>query len=230
MKRYVGCAVITIMVLLVIGCQGPEQMLLKKYFNAMQFQDKTTLGLMAVDPVTLNVSKWEIVSVGEETTKPAELKAKTQAEEDAKKQLEDLKAKGRETEGPMQEAEAMLKTARGKSKTIVQADYDAKKATYDAAVQKVKDAQKVLNLAKAETAEERKIEVLSVTEIPGIEEMEGEYRTKTVTVRLTLKKEDRSDATPKDYIIELRSYKLTNPATGRPARGKWILVKMAPVA
>lgn len=227
MRRYVGFAAVIAIVVLLVGCQGPEHLILKKYFNAMQFQDKATLASIAVDPFTMSVTKWEIVSSTPEKTEVAQLKALTEAEDAAKKNLDELKAKGREAEASKDEAENIMKNARGKAQSVARTEFDTRKAAYDEAVATVKEAQKTLNLAKAAAALERKIVVLSVSEVEGVETMEGDFRSKEVIVKITGKAEGESETT-KEYLIQMRIYKMANPATGRSQRGKWIITEMSP--
>jgi len=226
MRRYVGFAAVMAIVVLLVGCQGPEHLILKKYFNAMQFQDKATLASIAVDPFTMSVTKWEIVSATPEKSEVAQLKALTEAEEAAKKNLDELKGKGREAEALKDEADTILKNARGKARAVAQTEFDTRKAAYDEAVAAVKEAQKTLNLAKAAAALERKVVVLSVGEVAGVEAMEGDFRSKDVIVKITGTAEGEAETT-KEYLLKMRVYKMANPATGRAQRGKWIITEMS---
>lgn len=212
---------------LLAACQGPEQLVLKKYFSAVQFKDKATLASIAVEPTMPNLTKWEIVSPGEITTQVAPLKALQQAADEAKAKLEVLKGKAREAQAAMDAAKATLESASKKEKAAAQSDFDVKQTAYDQAVQAVKDQQKVLNIAKSEADAERKITALSASDLPGLETMDGEYRSKEVVVKLTIKKEDDTEEA-KNYVVRMRSYKMVNPTTGRASRGKWIIMHMQP--
>lgn len=213
---------------LLVACQGPESLVLKKYFTAVQFKDKKTLGSIAVEPSMPNLTKWEVVSVGLETTEPAPLRSLTQAAEQAKAKLDDCKRKALEAQGTLEVAKQDLDKASRKEKAAAQADVDAKKAAYDQAYQAVKDALKTSNNAKEAMETEQKIAKLSAGDLPGIETMEGDFRAKDVTVKLTVKQEDGTEGA-KDYVVSLRAYKLTNPATRRTIRGKWIILRIHPV-
>ena len=210
---------------LLAACQGPEQLVLKKYFSAVQFKDKATLASIAVEPTMPNLSKWEIVSPGEITTQVAPLKALQQAADEAKAKLEELKGKAREAQAAVDVAKATLDSASKKDRAAAQSDSDAKKSEYEQAVQAVKDQQKALNIAKAAADAERKITALSAGDLTGLETMEGEYRSKDIVVKLTIKQEDGTEEA-KDYVVTMRSYKMVNPATGRASRGKWIIMHM----
>lgn len=215
------------LVVLLAGCQGPENLLLKKYFTALQFEDKATLSSIACEPVSMRVAKWEIVSVSEELEKTAELKPRSLAIEDATAKLEALQKQGRDTKDAFETADAALKSARGAAKAAAQADFDQKKADWEKMKQSIIDADKAVTAAKGALADERRIAVLSVSEIPGIENMEGTYRAKDVMVRLTIKGEDGSDSV-KEYLMSLRNYRLKDSQTGRALGSKWIIVRMEP--
>lgn len=210
-----------------VACQGPEHLILKKYFNAVAFKDKMTLASIAVEPTAPNVTKWEVVAVGEERTEVAQLKPLAEAEAQAKAKLDELKGRAREAQGANDAAKAALDAAARKDKATAQAAFDESKAAYENAIQAVKDAQKAWNSAKEATALERKITTLSAGELPQLDTMDGEFRTKDVTVKLTAKAEDGTE-TEKDYVITMRAYKMKNPATTRTHRGKWIILKLQP--
>ncbi len=44
----------------------PEESLLKRYFSAITLNDVTTMSTMAVEPISMDVVSWEIISVSEE--------------------------------------------------------------------------------------------------------------------------------------------------------------------
>ena len=50
---------------------SPEQGLLKKYFNAVRYNDNATMSSMALEPLTMDISGFDIVAISPEKIEPA---------------------------------------------------------------------------------------------------------------------------------------------------------------
>ena len=53
--------------------QKPEEGLLKRYFHAVSLNDVTTMSTMALEPVAVEATSWQIVKASEESINPASL-------------------------------------------------------------------------------------------------------------------------------------------------------------
>ncbi len=68
---------------------SPEESLLKRYFSAISMNDVTTMSTMAVEPISMDVKSWEIVSVSEEKIEPTSLPEMNRLELELKKKVEE---------------------------------------------------------------------------------------------------------------------------------------------
>src|SRR4030042_3687492 len=68
---------------------NPEKGLLKKYFNAVRYNDNATMSSMALEPLTMDISGFDIVSVSPERIEPAVLAGLSAKEAELKKKLEE---------------------------------------------------------------------------------------------------------------------------------------------
>jgi len=100
MRRIVFVGLISLFLVLVTNCGSPEKSLFSRYFEAVKFNDKTTMSTMAYEPIALEFTKWRLVSLTQEEKrslplndlykKQDELKVKR---DDVINQLADLKDK-----------------------------------------------------------------------------------------------------------------------------------------
>ena len=71
-RKGLGIIGLAMLFFILASCASkPEEALLKRYFNAIQLRDVTTLSTMAIEPVELEVASWQIISVTPEKVEPA---------------------------------------------------------------------------------------------------------------------------------------------------------------
>ena len=92
--------------------QKPEEGLLKRYFHAVSLNDLTTMSTMALEPITIEVESWEILSSTEEMVMPASLPLLNKQELEFKKKLEDHVGTTLDARDLLDEAEFELENAR----------------------------------------------------------------------------------------------------------------------
>lgn len=211
------------------GCtSAPEKTLLKKYFNAVSMNDNDTLSSMALEPFQPELGSWNIVAIGEEAVRPANLPELNAAEIEAKK-LQDAQI------GPTIDADTLLKDAQyekdtsrsAAGKAAAQRKIDELQAKYDAENEKMQALKKAYNDAKAAAAAEEEITMFSLgaRELPNVRTLVGDVHSKDVDVAITNKA-----GVTKTYRLSMRQYLLRDEANGLSHRGQWKIVNFEPLS
>jgi hypothetical protein len=221
-KSLFAIGVILLFLALQSCASHPEEGLLKRYFNAIILNDVTTMSTMALEPISMDVESWEIVSVSEEIIEPASLPEMNRLELELKKKVEGsvgitLDAKDElldaEYERDQARTRAARRAAQNKAKEL-QATYDEIYATHQ-------QLQTDYNEAKAATAREEQITSFSLGagDITNIRDLTGEVHSKEVEVKVVGKEGT------KNYRLYLRMYGLKDEVLNVHRRGQWKIVK-----
>ena len=225
-------AVVALFVLVSLqSCKStPEKGLLGAYFHAISLKDTATMASMAIEPVSIDVASWEIVSVSEEKTEPTNLVELGKAEMEFKKKLEEHVGPVMDAEDALYGAQEELKAARtGASRAAARRKVDEMQAKFDEERELHKELQRNYNEAKAAAQRERDIAVFSVIgptgDLPNIMDLTGTVHSKDVDVNITDKAGEE-----KLYQFNLRRYILRDEAANINHRGRWIIVKFGPKA
>jgi hypothetical protein len=208
----------------------PEKGLLGAYFHAISLRDTATLSSMAIEPVSIEVDSWEIVSVSEEKIEPTALVDLGKAEMEFKKKLEEHVGPVMDAEDALYGAQEELKAARtGASRAAAKRKVDEMQAKFDEERDLHKELQRSYNEAKAAAQRERDIAVFSVIgpsgELPNIMDLTGTVHSKDVDVKIV----DKAGV-EKLYRFNLKRYELRDEAANHSHHGRWIIVKFAPAA
>jgi hypothetical protein len=208
----------------------PEKGLLGAYFHAISLKDTSTMASMAIEPVSIEVASWEIVSVSEEKIEPTNLVELGKAEMESKKKLEEHVGPVMDAEDALYGAQEELKAARtGASRAAAKRKVDEMQAKFDEERELHKDLQRNYNEARAAAQRERDIAVFSVIgpsgDLPNIMDLTGMVHSKDVDVKI-IDKAGMEEL----YRFNLRRYELKDEAANVPYRGRWIIVKFAPAA
>lgn len=205
----------------------PEESVLKRWFHANAMNDKTTMAAMAMEPVKMDVERWDIISVGKDIVEPASLPEMNKAELELKKKVEDSSVITIDAKDAVDEADYELSQARGAAakraaqtkKNELQAKYEEIRANHD-------QIQKDYNMAKAAAAREEEITNFSFGsgQIANIRDLTGDVHSKEVEVKV----EGKSGT--KNYKFILRRYLLKDETLNLPFRGRWIILKIEPIA
>ncbi|MFQ6108680.1 MAG: hypothetical protein ACE5L7_03895 [Candidatus Aminicenantales bacterium] len=219
---------IAFLVFIVQTCQQkPEEGLLKRYFHALSLNDLTTMSTMALEPVSLDVKDWDIVSVSEEIIEPASLPDLNKKELELKKKLEDHVGVTLDARDALDEAKFELDNARTRAaKRAAQKKVDELQAKYDEIYTEHKELQRQYNEAKAASAREEEITLFSLGagELPNVRDFTGDVHSKEVDVKIVGK-----EGEGRTYRFYLRRYNLRDEAMGLNRRGRWIIVKFEPL-
>jgi len=210
------------------SCQSkPEESILKRYFHADILKDKATMASMALDPISLDAEKWEIVGVGEEKVEPTPLPQMNEEEKKLQKQQEESIGITMDAKDAVDIAADELKNARtAAARKAAQQKKDEAQAKYEEIRARHDQLQKDLNMAKAAAAREEEITNFSLRagELPNIRELKGDVQSKDVEVKVT------SKSGAKSYKFYLRRYNLKDEALNLPYRGQWIIIKIEPIS
>jgi len=205
----------------------PEEGLLKRYFNAVRMNDNSTMASMALEPLTMDVSGFNVVSVASEKIEPAVLPEMSKQEASLKKKLEEHVGPTIDAKDAVDVAKDELDTARTKAaKQAAQKKVDEMQAKYDQEFGLHKELQKGYNDAKAAAAKEEEITAFSLgaKDLVSIRDLTGDVHSKEVDIKIKTR-----DAGDKNYKLFMRRYLLKEEATNLKHNGRWVIVKFEPL-
>ena len=205
----------------------PEEGLLKRYFNAVRMNDNSTMASMALEPLTMDVSGFNVVSVASEKIEPAVLPEMNKQEASLKKKLEEHVGPTIDAKDAVDVAKDELDTARTKAaKQAAQKKVDEMQAKYDQEFGLHKELQKGYNDAKAAAAKEEEITAFSLgaKDLVSIRDLTGDVHSKEVDIKIKTR-----DAGDKNYKLFMRRYLLKEEATNLKHNGRWVIVKFEPL-
>jgi hypothetical protein len=205
----------------------PEEGLLKRYFNAVRMNDNSTMSSMAIEPLTMDVSGFNVVSVAPEKIEPAVLPEMSKQEAYLKKKLEEHVGPTIDAKDALDVAKDELDTARTKAaKQAAQKKMDEMQAKYDQEFGLHKELQKGYNDAKAAAAKEEEITAFSLgaKDLVNIRDLTGDVHSKELDIKIKTR-----DAGDKNYKLFMRRYILKEEATNLKHNGRWVIVKFEPL-
>ncbi len=227
-RSLIVIGLVLVVAFLLQSCSSsPEKGLLKKYFNAVRYNDNATMSSMALEPQTMDISGFDIVSISPEKIEPAVLAQLGAKEAELKKKLEEHVGPTIDAKDVLDVAKEELDTARTKAaKAAAQKKVDEMQAKYDQEFGLHKDLQKGYNDAKAAAAREEEITAFSLgaKNLANIRDLTGNVHSKEVEIKVNLK-----EGGTKSYRLFMRSYNLKDEATGMKQNGRWVIVKFEPL-
>lgn len=227
-KSLIVIGLVLVVAFLLQSCSSsPEKGLLKKYFNAVRYNDNATMSSMALEPLTMDISGFSIVSVSPEKIEPAVLAQLGAKETELKKKLEEHVGPTIDAKDALDVAKEELDMARTKAaKAAAQKKVDEMQAKYDQEFGLHKDLQKGYNDAKAAAAREEEITAFSLgaKNMANIRDLTGNVHSKEVEIKVNPK-----EGGDKSYKLFMRSYSLKDEATGMKQNGRWVIIKFEPL-
>jgi hypothetical protein len=224
-----GAVAVLFIVVSLQSCKStPEKSLLGAYFHAISLKDTTTMSTMAVEPISIDAASWKIASVSEEKIEPTNLVELGKSELEFKKKLEEHVGPVMDAEDQLYGAQEEQKAARtGGARAAAKKKVDEMQAKFDQEREVHKQLQRDYNEAKAAAQREKDISTFSLGagEVANIMDLAGTVHTKDVDVKITGR-----DGQVTTYRFNLRRYELKDEAANITRRGRWIIVKFAPVA
>lgn len=220
------CSIVGIIILVCLlnSCgTHPEEGLLKRYFSALNMNDRMTLSTMAIEPIAIDAEDWEILNVSEELVEEFKLPEMDTTEKELQRKLTDHVGPVQELDDELWAAKEDLKAARtGSARRAAQAKVDEAQAKFDEERGIHSEMQKEVNEAQAAARKEEEIAEFSLGagNLPNIRSLIGEVFSKEVDVRAI------GQAGTKDYRFFLRRYVLEDEPLNLTHRGRWIIVKI----
>jgi hypothetical protein len=224
-----GAVAVLFIVVSLQSCKStPEKGLLGAYFQAVSMKDTTTMSTMAIEPTSIDVASWKIASVSEEKIEPTSLVELGKAELEFKKKLEGHVGPVMDAEDALYGAQEEMKAARtGGARAAAKKKVDEMQAKFDEEREIHKQLQRDYNEAKTAAQREKDTSIFSLGagELANIMDLTGTVHTKDVDVNVT-----GHDGKVTLYRFNLRKYELRDDAANLTRRGRWIIVKFAPVS
>jgi hypothetical protein len=222
-KSLIIIAAVLVLVVFQSCSSKPEEGLLKRYFNAVRMNDNSTMSSMALEPLTMDVSGFDVVSVAAEKIEPAVLPGLSKQEADLKKKLEGHVGPTIDAKDAVDVAKDELDTARTKAaKQAAQKKVDEMQVKYEQEFGLHKELQKGYNDAKSAAAREEEVTAFSLgaKDLINIRDLTGDVHSKEVVLKIKTR-----DAGDKNYKLFMRRYILKEEATNLKHNGRWIIVK-----
>ena len=220
------CSIMGIILLLSVlsSCSSPpEEGLLKRYFSALNMNDRMTLSTMAIDPVSIDAQSWEIFNEPVEVIEEFKLAEMDASERELQKKLTDHVGPVQELDDELWAAKEDLKAARtGAARRAAQNRVDEAQVKFDEERAIHGQMQKDVNDAQATAREEEEIAEFSLGagNLPNIRMLTGEVFSKEVDIRA------EGQTVTKEYRFFLRRYVLEDETLNLTHRGRWIITKI----
>lgn len=206
------------------SCQSkPETKVLERYFHAVRMQDKTTMGTMAMEPISPEYVSWEITASSEDIIEPYKLPGLNIKELELKKKVEEsviiTMNAGDEVDDALFEMEnARTNTARRAARKKVddlQAKYEEIRKTHN-------QLQVDYSAEKTAAAKEEDIASFSLGagDVPNIRELSGNVHSKEVDIKVALVSGDT-----KNYKCIIIRYDLLDETLNLHRRGMWKILR-----
>ena len=206
------------------SCQAkPEHGVLKRYFQAVKMNDKTTMGNMALQPISPDFASWEITAATEDKITPYDLSELNQKELELKKQVEESVIITMNAKDEVDDALFEMENARTRAaRRAAQQKVDEFQVKYEEQRKKHDQVQIDYSAAKAAAAREEELASFSLGagEVPNIRELTGNIHSKEVDVKITLISGDI-----KNVRCYLMRYMLEDETLNLPRRGRWKILK-----
>jgi hypothetical protein len=205
----------------IVACGHPEQLVVDKYFSAVNQKDNQTLSSFAVVSFDKKVDKWKITQslplAETEALLPTLIKDQKQIDaeiNDNKKLYNNYYVENMKAVDEVRDL--------NKKGSPIPPRLQGTAAAWDKYVQIEKELKKKLGAAKAAVDKEKKIVSMSVTgEIREVEDLPGKAMTRQLELRLTV------EGQPGGYLMTLRRYEL-QAASGSKLMSRWVVTELAP--
>jgi hypothetical protein len=212
-------------IIVLTSCQKAEEITVTKYFQAMQHNDRVTMGTMAVEPKALQFKAFKIVSISEPEEKPLilpDLEKKMRALEEQKR---DQANKTLDASDHVEELKDQLEETRRRDKIAeLKKEIEAAEATIKEERDKYLAVNNKLITMKKKIEAEKNMITSSTSNLvdKNFELYQGKTMLYKVIVNVTLANDE-----VKDYVFILRKDALT--LENRPIPSRQIITKIATV-
>ncbi len=223
-KKYLLAAVLVFSMVFVISCSKPEEVFLKKYFNAVQMQDKDTMAAMAVEPVSFaKPFTFKVKTIGELQEGETEFAEAVKKYQEITKKLEDLKPQVLDTNDELEAAKADLAKVRSfRKKKELKKKVEELQKKKDGLFNQYKELQKEKQAAKEHLDAVVTIIKKSLGERVELENANIKKQFKDVIITVN------SASGAKDFKVIFVRYLLD--LGNRTQNGRWIIFKFEPLS
>ncbi|MGD2245594.1 MAG: hypothetical protein PVI11_03495 [Candidatus Aminicenantes bacterium] len=185
--------------------------------------DRTTMGTMALEPISPDFTSWEITATSEETVEPFGLPELNSQELELKRQVEESVIITMNAKDEVDDALFEMENARTRdARRAAQRKVDDLQKKYEEIRAKHNQLQVDYSNAKDKAAKEEKVTSFSLGagEVPNIRELSGNVHSKEVDVKVTLKSGE-----VKNYKCILKRYDLRDETLNLARHGMWKILR-----
>ncbi len=220
--------ILIISLFLLQSCQSkPETKILQRYFAAVKLDDRTTMGTMAMEPISLEYASWEITASTEDRVEPYKLPDLNAKEMEFKKKVEEsviitMNAKDEVDDALFEMENARTTSARRAARQKV----DELQAKYEEIRETHNQLQTDYNVTKTASQKEEAIANFSLGagDIPNIRELSGNVHSKEVDIKVTLVSGDI-----RNLRCFMMRYDLRDETLNLPRRGMWRILRFVDI-
>lgn len=222
-RKSLSLSGVILLIFILQSCTShPEEGVLKRYFQAVRMNDKTTMGTMALEPISPEFTSWEIVNVSEERIEPVTLPELNQEEMDLKTKVEESVVTTVEAREQVDDALFEMENARTRTaRRAAQQKVDELQKKYEEIRDNHNQLQTDYNKAKADAAQEEEITSFSLSagEIPNIRELTGNVHAKEVDIKVV------QPGGEKTFRCYMKKYMLKDEVLNLHRNGRWIILR-----
>ncbi len=207
--------------LALVSCGSPEQTLISRYIQAVNMNDKDTLTKIAPNPVAVALTKWKIVEKTQPREKKVSLADLKKRVVEAKKKMEELQQEAALAKIDFDDFAKKYDKWSWALKRRNKKKYEELKSKYEELKKQFLAARDEYNKVVEEFTFEKKLQALSVGDIPELEKMAGKAYEEEIVIEGTDK-----NGKVRRFKFYLVRYELTKPGATQPIRGRWVVRKI----
>lgn len=219
MKKTLLLLAVLSLILVTSSCQKAEEVMISKYFQAMQHNDKDTMSSMCYEPKDIEFKSYEVLTIEEPVSQELQLPILLKNRDDIEKKRKDQQAVAMEKRGELEDTVDTLADARGAAKK----ELEGKKAILEeedkTETQKLKSLQMELSKLNKEIEREKALIALSTSNRDTLEMFTGNTEINKITCKIVL-----ANGEEKNYVFMLRKDILK--LESRQQAGRQIIVKI----
>lgn len=220
MKKTLLLVAVLSLIMVITSCQKAEEVMVSKYFQAMQHDDRETMSAMAYEPKDIKFTEYEVLSIEEPKTQELQLPGLLKKEQELEKQRKDQVLTTMDKQEELDELmDELDETRRASKKRELNKKIEELEVEVEEDKAKVKSLQLELNKTKKAIEREKALITLSTGMRENLEMFSGDTQLSSLTAKITLESGEQ-----KDFIFLLRKDILR--LQDREQVGRQIIVKM----
>jgi len=205
---------------LAAGCGHPDQLVVDKYFQAVNTGDNNTLGSFALVKFDKKVDRYEIKKTVSENKETIPLQDLVKKQKDLTAQLNDNKKAYNSYFLDHTSEVDQVRNAK-KSGDKVPAKLTSVASDWERFTDREKELKKALAEVKSSLDKEKKNMAVSLGNVDDFEGLEGDVLTRQIELALTV------EGQPQPYLMTLKKYDVKPSAGGNKLVSRWIIAGLA---